>query len=121
MACTSAASAKYPGSKGAHVLAGMMQRLLGNWEKAIDELAAAAGDGGGQPLDELPNSIRGWVNAQLNQLRQLEDQQQQQKPQHVWKRTSLQSRLTSPGGDGSTYISIIMVGRHDNTQVQHGR
>jgi hypothetical protein len=121
LGCVSEASARFPNSRGALVIEGMMQRLLGNWVTAMEAFAAAASADGGQPHDELPSSIKVWLDVQLREIRQLEQQQQQQQKQkqqqYAWKRTQLQSRLTAPGGDGSTYISIVMVGRHDNTQV----
>jgi hypothetical protein len=99
-------------------MAGMVQRLLGNWQDALEAYAAAA-SGAGQAHDELPEPLQVWLDAQVMELQQLhhQHQQQQQQPPHKWKRTRLLSRLTTPGGDGSTYISIVMVGRHDNTQV----
>jgi hypothetical protein len=110
------------------VLQAVVARLIGDWQVAIDAyfVAAAGGGGGG---GEMPALLRQWIGEQTEELRQLlqqqaqpqKQQQEEEQGQHAvytWKRARSLSRMTSPGGDGSVYISIVMVGRHDNTQVQ---
>ncbi len=114
------------------MLQAVVARLIGDWQVAFDAYAAAAagggGDGGGGG-GEMPALLRQWIGEQTEELRQLlqqqeqppQQQQEEEQGQHAvytWKRARSLSRMTSPGGDGSVYISIVMVGRHDNTQVQ---
>ncbi len=118
--CAADASARFPDSKGALLIGGMVQRLQGNWGGALVAYAAAASDEE-QARDELPELLKAWVDAQLIELQELQQQQKQQQQQqpYAWKRTRSVSQLSPPGGDGRTYISIVMVGRHDNTQVMY--
>ena len=101
----------------------MLSRLLGDWEGALaayaDAVAADDGDGGeGRGGGELPDILVKWLDLQFDELRALQQQQQQQQQQqYAWQRTRSIARLTPPGGDSGIYISIVMVGRHDNTQV----
>ncbi len=102
---------------------GMLSRLLGDWEGALasyaDAVAADEGGGGGGVGGgrELPDILVKWLNLQFDELRALRQRQQQQQQQYAWQRTRSIARLTPPGGDSGIYISIVMVGRHDNTQV----
>jgi hypothetical protein len=104
---------------------GMLSRLLGDWEGALaayaDAAAADDGGGGGGGGGELPDILVKWLNLQFDELRALQQQQllqqQQQQQQYAWQRTRSIARLTPPGGNSGIYISIVMVGRHDNTQV----
>ena len=115
MACVADAEDKFAGSKGSKVMRGMMSRLLGDWNSAAEAYAAAVG---GAAADMLPESLKMWLTMQLDELRALkQQQQQQQQQQYTWHRARSLARVTPPGGDGSIYISIVMVGRHDNTQV----
>ncbi len=102
------------------MLQAIVARLIGEWQGATDAYAAAAAGGGG---GDMPALLRQWIGEQREELHQLLQQQQQQQQQqqrvvYTWQRARSLSRMTSPGGDGSVYISIVMVGRHDNTQVQ---
>ncbi len=99
-------------------MAGMMSRLLGDWDSAAEAYGAAAADDGGE---ELPDMLKMWLKVQLDEIQALKQQrrqQQQQQNYHKWQRSRSMSRVTAPGGDSGIYISIVMVGRHDNTQVR---